>query len=136
MLRRKDLIVIAAVLLAAALLYGGMMIARSRESLSGKVEIRVDGEVYATLPLNETRTFQIDQADGRRNVLEIGPRGVRMIESTCKNQLCLGQGEVTQDNWTRRALGRAIVCLPNRVLVELALSDGAEKVSDDDPPDV
>ena len=38
------------------------------------------------------------------------------------------QGEVTRDNWSRRALGAHILCLPNRVNAELEVEAAASPV--------
>lgn len=51
-----------------------------------------------------------------------------MESSTCHNQLCVQQGEVTRDNWSRRALGAHILCLPNRVDAELEVEAAASPV--------
>lgn len=136
MLRRRDMIVIFAVLLVAAVLFGANAALRGRETLSGQVDIRVNGALYATVPLGETREFRIDQPNGCVNIVQVGPSGVHMTASSCKNQLCLMQGEVTLENWTRRSLGRAIICLPNRVVVELATGEGGSPAPGADVPDV
>ena len=135
MIRGKDALIICLALLVAAAAYGGMVWARGGQTLSGMVEIRVNGELFAAVPLGETRDVVIEQENGEINTVSIGG-GVRMSQSSCKNQLCLHQGEVTPTNWTGRALGRSIVCLPNRVLVELALEDSARRVVEGDLPDV
>lgn len=87
-----------------------------------EVIIRVNGAEYAHLPLNEAQTVTIRQESGAVNVVEITGTGVRMQASTCDNQRCVHGGEVTRDNWETRAEGAFIICLPNRVSVELAVS--------------
>ncbi|MDL2319234.1 NusG domain II-containing protein [Eubacteriales bacterium OttesenSCG-928-A19] len=137
MLRRKDWIIIGVVLLVAAAVYGGMLLLRSGQSLSGAVDIYVDGVLYATAPLDTAGEILVEQPGGEVNVVAISSDGsVRMAHSSCKNQLCVQQGQVTADNWTRRALGHTIVCLPNRVLVELALKEDHPSLSQDDLPDI
>ena len=49
--------------------------------------------------------------------------GVVMASSTCHNQLCVHMGEVTLDNWELRANQTFIICLPNRVTVELVVKE-------------
>ena len=44
-----------------------------------------------------------------------------MHSSTCDNQLCIGQGEVTVENYTRRILGPYVLCLPNQVELQLVV---------------
>lgn len=136
MLQKRDIILIVAVLVAAGLLYGVTQLAQSGQALSGTVEIYVDGALYAEAPISETREIAVRQADGKENIVSIEGEGVHMAHASCDNQHCVQQGEVTPDNWTRRSLGRTIICLPNRVLVELALDEGHPTMEDYDVPDV
>ena len=46
-----------------------------------------------------------------------------MKSATCNNQLCIGQGEVSLENFRTRFYRNEIICLPNRVTVELVLTD-------------
>ena len=87
------------------------------------VVITVEGEEYARVPLSRPQTVTIEQPDGRVNVVEISDRGAVMLSSTCHNQLCVHMGEVTVDNWEFRANQAFIICLPNRVSVELVVVD-------------
>ncbi len=136
MFRKKDLALIAGVLAIALAFYGVMWWTRSRQTLSGFVDISVDGSRYESIPIGETRTVRIEQENGDVNVIEVDAEGARMVFSSCKNQLCLEQGKVTTENWVRRSMGRAIICLPNRVLVELRAETKGQAQPDDDPPDV
>ena len=45
-----------------------------------------------------------------------------MASSTCGNQLCVHMGAVTLNNWETRPQQTYIICLPNRVSVELAVA--------------
>ena len=136
MIRKKDVLVICLALLAAAAAYGGMRWARGGQALSGMVEIRVNGALFASVPLDEVLDVVVEQENGEKNIVTVSGGGARMAFSSCKNQLCLHQGEVTAANWIGRAMGRAIVCLPNRVLVELALENSGRRIADEDLPDV
>lgn len=136
MLRKKDIIIIVVVLLVAGATYGAMMIARGGQTVSGVVEIYAGGELYASAPLDQAGEIRVEQENGVINVISIADGGVSMTFSSCKNQLCVHQGSITAENWTQRALGRTIVCLPNRVLVELALDAGHPSLDMDDLPDI
>ena len=63
------------------------------------------------------------QDSGEVNVVEVSTRGAVMHSSTCHNQNCVMMGEVTLDNWEMRPNQQFIICLPNRVSVELAVSE-------------
>ncbi len=58
---------------------------------------------------------------------------VHMDYSSCENQLCVQQGSVSAKNRFFRALGSQIVCLPNRVMIEL---EGGGNLPQGDLPDV
>ena len=87
------------------------------------VIITVGGVEYARVPLSRPQTVTVRQATGEVNVVEISDRGAVMLSSTCKNQQCVHMGEVTLDNWEFRPNQTFIVCLPNRVTVELAVKE-------------
>ncbi len=63
------------------------------------------------------------KADKDTLVIEISERGAVMASSTCHNQLCVQMGEVTLDNWETRPNQQFIICLPNRVSVELVVKE-------------
>lgn len=71
--------------------------------------------------------IEIKQDTGERNVLAVTLDSVVMQESTCRNQLCVHQGKVTADNRNERPLQNMIICLPNRVTVELLTKSEAER---------
>lgn len=79
------------------------------------VEIRVEILRYR-YPLDEDRIFEWQGSHGRGKV-EIKGGKVRMLESTCRDQICVKKG------WISR-IGDAIVCMPNHVVVEIV---GEEK---------
>ena len=111
------------VLLAAAgVLYGFLAPARLTVS-EDIVIIRVDGVEYMRVPASSPQTITVRQDNGATNVIEVTGRGAVMQSSTCENQLCVHMGEVTVDNRTWRANGAFIICLPNRVSVELAVKE-------------
>ena len=116
-LRKKDaLIVLAALALAAAALLTALW---GRGGAADSVRIYVDGALYAEMPLDEDGEIRVEQADGSVNVVAVEDGAAFMAYSSCKNQLCVQQGRVSAGDWALRALGRQIVCLPNRVTVEL-----------------
>ena len=83
------------------------------------VRVSVKGRSYTVQKLGEERDLTIDQGNGVVNVLHLLPNGFYMDHSTCDNQLCVGMGTVTVDNYARRVMGPYVICLPNQVEVEL-----------------
>jgi hypothetical protein len=104
----SDLLVI--VVLLAAPVY---VLASLLRGKAGPVEVRIlhGDELVKTLPLNRDTTVLVT-GSGVRVKVESRAGRVRVAESNCPNQLCVRAG------WVSRP-GRTIVCLPNKVLVEL-----------------
>lgn len=78
-----------------------------------QVRITVDGELYGEYSLDEEQTISI----GSHNTCRIVDGRVRMIQADCPDQLCVHQKAID-------ANGGTIICLPNRVVIELISSDG------------
>ncbi|MCL2866836.1 MAG: NusG domain II-containing protein [Clostridia bacterium] len=117
-MKKKDAAVILSILLLAALFFSfRMMLAGSGPR--GVVVIQVDGKEYARIPLSEPQTVRIEQENGAVNVLEVTREGARMRDASCPDGLCVGQGQVTPDNYMSRPTQAFIICLPHRVTAEL-----------------
>lgn len=111
---KKDILIIGGALLlgmAAHLLFGA-------QRGGDRVRIYVGDELYKEVSLSEEQTVIVEQQNCK-NVIRIENGGVFMQEATCRNQDCIEQGTVTPENAGSRALGGWIICLPNRVSVEL-----------------
>lgn len=117
---------VALVAVAGALLSGREPAAPSiRTEDIAYLRVQVDDAVWPLMPLSEVGNWTIEQDNGAKNVLRATERGVVMHFSTCDNQNCVHQGEVSLDNRDSRALGNMIVCLPNKVIVELLTPEEA-----------
>ena len=77
-----------------------------------KAIVTVDGELYGTYSLAQDQTIEVAQKDGHTNHITIKDRMVSMAYSTCKNQVCVNAGAISE---TRDS----IVCLPNKVMIEI-----------------
>lgn len=110
-MKKRDWIAAAAIL-AVALVFGaaGRLTAKPAQSL----RISVDGETYGIYGLGENREIEI----GDTNACRIQDGKVRMIEADCPDQICVHTAEISAD-------GGTIVCLPNRIVLEI-ISDGTD----------
>ena len=81
------------------------------------------GSFWLPLPESEDYTLPVQQVrdDGTEevNLIHVTPDGFYMESSTCENQDCVGQGEISLDNYKTRILSTYIICLPNGVTVEM-----------------
>lgn len=88
-----------------------------RQALSndGKyISIQVDGKEVKKIIFDkniEGKTFPIETEYGY-NLVEIGNEKVRVIEASCPDQIDVKQGYISK-------IGETIVCLPNRLVVEI-----------------
>jgi hypothetical protein len=121
---KKNLLVIGALLLLAAVLLTVTLLNRPMTAVEeDTVIITINGKEYARVPLAQPQTVTVAQDNGCVNVVEVSDHGAVMLSSTCDNQLCVEMGEVTVDNWEFRPNQQFIICLPNRVSIELAVTE-------------
>ena len=123
-MNKKNYLVIGGIFLIAAVMLTLTLLNRPMTVVDeDMVIISVDGKEYARVPLSKPQTVTVAQKDGSVNVVEVSDHGAVMLSSTCDNQLCVEMGEVTVDNWQFRPNQQFIICLPNRVSVELAVTE-------------
>ena len=120
-MERKNWLIPLAVAIVALLLLAASQWLRPADAEESMVIVTLDGEEIDRVPLSAPRTVTIEQPDGSVNVVEVSDHGAVMLSSTCDNQLCVHMGEVTVDNWEFRPNQAFIICLPNRVSVELVV---------------
>lgn len=95
------------------------------------VVISADGEVVHEMELknDHTReTYEFVDEHGHENTIVREGQKVYMADANCTDLLCVQQGEITE-------IGETIVCLPNRVLVEIT-SDGENPELNDEDIDI
>ena len=105
---KKDLLFIAAILLAAGLAFLFFR-PQPSESLS-RAEISVDGKTAMELDLSEDQVLTVDGAGGGYNRIQVRDGAVSVLEASCPDKVCVHTGTV-------RYPGETIVCLPNRMIV-------------------
>ena len=98
----------------------GPMPAPQTGEVRGYVVITVGNRQYGDpIPMDRDKVITIRQSDGKINKVHITPEKVYMEHSTCENQDCVGQGEITLDNYKTRILSTFVICLPNAVTIEM-----------------
>ncbi len=65
-----------------------------------------------TLTDNYKTEFTVDIGSGRYNKVRIEDGKVWIDDATCPDKICLHQGKISHD-------GELIVCLPNRLLIQI-----------------
>jgi len=80
-----------------------------------RVYIEVNNKVYGNYSLYENKEIHI-QEDSIDNLIVIKDGYVYMKEANCKNQVCVLHKPINK-------VGQQIVCLPNKVVVEIKSDD-------------
>lgn len=84
------------------------------------VSIQVDGKEVHRIELNEDteETIELDTKFGH-NVIEIKNNSVKSIEADCPDQIDVLQGAIYEP-------GEQIICLPNRMVVEIIADSNSQ----------
>ena len=117
-MNRKNWFIIGGIAAFALLLLALVPLLPKEAVTEDTVVIRLGDAEYARIPLSQPQTLTISQENGAVNVVEITENGMRMVSSTCQNQICVHRGWITIENWELMG-GAFISCLPNQVLLEL-----------------
>ena len=115
MIKKADIILLIVILAVGIPL---AVLSLSSGTGGDKVKISLNGKVYGTYPLHEDRVIEVSE-DGHTNHITIKDGQVSMSYSTCRNQVCVNTGAISKTK-------DSIVCLPNRVVVEI-ISHGSGK---------
>ena len=95
------------------------------DSIQAYLRVQVGDQVWEPIALADGDSYTITQPDGRENVVHVTSTGAVMHFSTCDNQSCVQQGQVTLENRDSRVLANMIICLPNEVILEVLTPEEA-----------
>ena len=123
-MKKKDIIIIAALLVCAAALYIISQVSFGAEAST--VVATLDSKEVLRKPLAMENTYEIAQEDGSLNVIAVKDGAVFMQEANCRDGLCIRQGKMHN-------AAKTIVCLPHKLVVRLT---GDAPVSDDSDLDI
>ena len=126
MIRRGDLLIILFLMAASFLPLGVFSYHQANaESADHIAVISVDGNVVKEFVLKDdgqTETYVFRDDDGHENVIVREGTQIRIDSADCDDQLCVRMG-------AKDGIGETIVCLPNRILVEVR---GTQRATDED----
>lgn len=109
---KTDKIIFWSVILSAILFLLFSNIIFAKKTGSGAIVIELNGKEYARYEqaaLNQPKILEIKTEFGC-NKVEISSRAVRISESDCRDQRCIG--EICN-------IGEMVICLPNRLVVKI-----------------
>lgn len=91
------------------------------------MKIIANATQYPPVPLLMEEDITIKRDDGNENVIHLTPDGFHMVSSTCADQICIQQGEVTLENRDMRVLAGFVICIPNDLQLELLSPEEAQR---------
>jgi len=110
-MKKKDIVVIFIFFAVAAILW--VLVNGTPGSVTeGEAVIYKNGEIYDLIPLTEEKTVIVEDGDGNRNVVRVKDGKAEMLEANCRDQVCVNTRPAQKN-------GESIICLPNRVAVEI-----------------
>ena len=119
-MKKNDWILIAAFLVAAVIIYMGIKFFVSGNG--AYVIVKKDGEILATLPLDEDTEYVIGD-DEEYNVLVIKNGEATITDASCPGKSCVHQKTISSS-------GSSLICVPNRVIVQVVSDDKSESEYD------
>lgn len=109
-MKKNDIILIAVILLIA---FSFLTITKFFIQKPGNhVEVMVNGELYITLPLDVDTEMEIEGVLDNSNYLIIEDGYAKIVDASCPDKLCVYQKKI-------KYTGETIVCLPNKVVVQV-----------------
>lgn len=111
----------ADIILAVFLIAAGLFMSYSfslGKSAGSSVDISCNGKLFGTYSLAEDRVITVD-LNGHCNKVTINNGTVSMSFSDCTGQDCIHHAPI-------KKTGENIVCLPNKVVVEISAKDSDE----------
>jgi hypothetical protein len=111
-LKKLDYVVILILTLFTIASFIGTILYSNKKYNEIYVEIEVDGKLYKKVPLeNHEEIIKIESAEGT-NIIEITQGKVHVEDANCPDKVCVKDGFISKP-------GQILVCLPNRVLIQI-----------------
>jgi hypothetical protein len=114
--KKTDLYLIGGLLLGFLLI---LLVISFVKKPGNYVTVSVDGVVKESFPLSEDAEVTIEGYDGGVNTLIIKDGKAYVADSSCPDHLCEKMGQIS-------STGQSVICLPNRVVIEITGDDPDE----------
>ena len=119
-MKKNDFILMAVIMIVALVAAGTLRIWQKNNTGDLAVAVvTIDGALYGEYPLSEDVTERIELPDGSFNVLVISGGYADVTEASCPDQICVHHSRI-------RYSGESIVCLPNKLIVEVKGGEESE----------
>ncbi len=122
-MKKNDVILIAVILVLALAVFGGVSFYSTLTTNEPQAVVYLDGEEWGRYPLSKDATVEIRQENERYNILQIREGKADITGASCPDRICVNHRQLSRQ-------GESLVCLPNRVVVEI--QNGVESEVDAD----
>lgn len=116
MIKKNDLILIGVVILLGLAV---ILLINLTKTEGSTLLVTVNGKDYKTLDLNKDTTFTVKGENGSVNTFIIKNGYVDMTDADCPDKLCVKSKDIHYN-------GETIVCLPNKVVLEVINGENNE----------
>ena len=113
-INKKDMVLVGVVLLLAVVSF--LFVQMKGNENAGSVRVTVDGVEAGIFPLDQDDEISINNGT---NKIKIMDGTVNMIEADCPDHICVDHKPISKN-------GESIICLPNKVVVEIQSSEDLE----------
>lgn len=120
MFKKKDIIIYLSVLLLFGAAFIITAVIRLNRPVGAFARVSVDGRIIADYALSRDLETVIEGYGGSLKLV-IKDGSVDVTDSTCPDKICVRHRPVTRT-------GESIICMPNRVVVEIISDDGAPEI--------
>ncbi len=118
-MKKNDIIMIGVVIVLALAAFAGINFYGEWKTKDACAVVTIDGREYGKYPLSEDISVRIPVQDGGYNLLMIEDGAASVEEASCPDKICVRHKPVDKK-------GETLVCLPNKVVVEIQNGEEAE----------
>ena len=115
---KRDIVFILLLVLAGAMITAVVLLYSKRGAY---VEARMGDGTVLQFSLDQDREERLELEDGNYNILVIRDGTAWIEEASCPDGLCMHMGKISRT-------GQSIICLPNRLIVEIHNNDDDQEV--------
>ena len=116
-MKKNDLIMIGIIIIAALAAFVGVNLYGEQNTKNAQAVVTVDGNEYGRYPLSKDTSVKIKAEGDEYNLLVIEDGAASIEEASCPDKVCVRHKPIDKT-------GETLVCLPNKVVVEI--ENGAE----------
>ena len=117
--RKREVILVLSLLVLSGASFWFIRQYQAATTKNAAVVIYVEDKEVGRYSLSEDRTIEVEGKDEGKNIFRIRNGKVSVIKASCPDKICVHHKKISKN-------GETIVCLPNRVVVEVRSEEDSE----------